>query len=262
MAPTDDPHLPSRPRALRRLRREPFRGGRGTGDRRLVRARTLHLRVSERLGRVSGLWLEPPDAEVALVLAHGAGAGMRHRFLEAVAGRLAEERVATLRYQFPYAEAGRGRPDPPTVLVHTVERAVAAARELTSLPLFAGGKSLGGRMTSTAAAEKGLAGLSGLVFFAFPLHPAGKPGTARAEHLAAVELPMLFLQGDRDRLAELELLRPVLAPLGHRAHLHVLEGADHAFHVLKRSGRDDDEVLDELAGTAAAWMRAFAPAGT
>lgn len=184
---------------------------------------------------------------------------MRHRFLDELSAQLAESRVATLRYQFPYSEAGRQRPDPPTVLVHAVEKAVAAARELTRLPLFAGGKSMGGRMTSTAAAEKGLPGVSGLVFFGFPLHPAGKPGVSRAEHLAEVEMPMLFLQGDRDRLADLELLRPVLEPLGHRAHLHVVEGADHGFHVLKRSGRDDEEVLAELATTAAAWMQAFAP---
>ncbi|MEZ5333422.1 MAG: alpha/beta family hydrolase [Thermoanaerobaculia bacterium] len=224
-----------------------------------MRARALDLRVSERLGRVSGLWLEPSGAEVALVLAHGAGAGMRHRFLEELASALAERGVATLRYQFPYSEKGRGRPDPPTVLVHTVEKAVAAARELTRLPLFAGGKSMGGRMSSTAVAEKGLPGLSGLVFFGFPLHPAGKPATTRAEHLAAVEVPMLFLQGDRDRLAELDLLRPVLEPLGHRALLHVVEGADHGFHVLKRSGRDDADVLTELADTAAAWMRPSRP---
>jgi hypothetical protein len=139
-----------------------------------------------------------------------------------------------------------------------VERAIAAARELTRLPLFAGGKSMGGRMTSTAAADKELQGLCGLVFFGFPLHPAGKPGTARADHLARVEPPMLFLQGDRDRLADLELLDPVLEPLGHRAHLHVVEGADHGFHVLKRSGRTDEEVLAELAATAAVWMRALA----
>ena len=223
-----------------------------------MRARALDLRVSERLGRVSGLWLEPPEAEVALVLAHGAGAGMRHHFLETLTDELAGRRVATLRYQFPYSEAGRRRPDPPTVLVHTVERAIAAARELTRLPLFAGGKSMGGRMTSTAAADRELPGLRGLVFFGFPLHPAGKPGTARADHLARVEPPMLFLQGDRDRLADLELLRPVLEPLGHRAHLHVVEGADHGFHVLKRSGRTDEDVLAELAATSAVWMRALA----
>jgi hypothetical protein len=221
-------------------------------------ARALDLTVSARLGRVSGLWLEPPQADGALVLAHGAGAGMHHRFLEALAGELAGHRVATLRYQFPYSEAGRRRPDPPTVLVHAVEQAIAAARELTRLPLFAGGKSMGGRMTSTAAAAKELPGLRGLVFFGFPLHPAGKPGTSRADHLARVGLPMLFLQGDRDRLAELELLRPVLEPLGHRAHLHVVEGADHGFHVLQRSGRTDEDVLAELAATTAAWLRTLA----
>lgn len=218
--------------------------------------RALDLTVSARLGRVSGLWLEPPQAAVALVLAHGAGAGMRHGFLEVLAAELAARGVATLRYQFPYAEAGRRRPDPPAVLVRTVEAAVAAARELTRLPLFVGGKSMGGRMSSTAAAEKGLPGVRGLVFFGFPLHPAGRPGTARGEHLADVELPMLFLQGDRDRLADLELLRTLLAPLGRRARLHALAGADHGFHVPKRSGRTDVEVLAELAEAAAAWMLA------
>lgn len=218
--------------------------------------------ASRSSGEVSALLLRPPGARALLVLAHGAGAGMRHRFMEAIAGRLAERRVATFRYQFPYVERGRRRPDPPPVLVATVRSAVAAAKSAAAesaaaggdLPLFAGGKSMGGRMTSTAASEGALAGVRGLVFFGFPLHPPGKPGTARGDHLAGVNLPMLFLQGTRDKLAELDLLRPLCERLGANATLHVVEGGDHSFGVLKRSGRTGDEVLDELASTAGDWM--------
>lgn len=195
------------------------------------------------------------DARAALVLAHGAGAGMDHPFMEGLAVRLAALRVAVLRFEFPYMAEGRKRPDRPDVAVDAVADAVAAGREaFPGLPLFAGGKSFGGRMTSTAASRGRLGGVAGLVFFGFPLHPARKPGTGRAEHLPEVEHPMLFLQGTRDALADLDLLRPVLAKL-ERATLHVMEGADHGFHVLKRSGRTDDEVLDELAERAASWMR-------
>jgi hypothetical protein len=205
-------------------------------------------------GEVSALLVRPAGARRLLVLAHGAGAGMRHRFLEALAGRLAGRSIATFRYQFPYLEAGRRRPDPPAALTATVRAAVAAAATVApGLPLFAGGKSMGGRMTSTAAAEAPLPGVRGLVFFGFPLHPAGRPGTSRGAHLARVEPPMLFLQGTRDKLAELDLLVPVCAGLGERATLHEVDGADHSFHVLKRSGRTDDEVLDELAVTTDAW---------
>jgi uncharacterized protein len=218
-------------------------------------ASELRFTATRSSGEVSALWLRPQDARAALVLAHGAGAGMRHAFMEALAGRLADLGVATFRYQFPYWEQGRRRPDPPRVLVKTVRSAVAAAAGLAGdLPLFAGGKSMGGRMTSTAASEEALPGVRGLVFFGFPLHPPGKPATVRGDHLAGVGVPMLFLQGTRDKLAELDLLRPICGGLGDRATLHVVDGADHGFHVLKRSGRSDGEVLDELAVTAREWM--------
>ena len=217
-------------------------------------ASELRFTATRSSGAVSALWLRPDDARAVLVLAHGAGAGMRHAFMEAVAGRLAGRGIATFRYQFPYWEQGKRRPDPPRVLVRTVRSAVVAAADLAGgLPLFAGGKSMGGRMTSTAASEEALPGVRGLIFFGFPLHPPGKPATVRGDHLAGVRVPMLFLQGTRDKLAELDLLRPICARLGDRATLHVVEGADHGFHVLKRSGRTDDEVLDELADTATAW---------
>lgn len=208
---------------------------------------------------VSTILDRPADARVLLVLAHGAGAGMRHAFISSLAAALAARAVAVLRYQFPYQEAGRRRIDPPAVLEGTVASAVRAARHAApELPLFAGGKSMGGRMTSRVAAAEGWAagaepGVRGLVFFGFPLHPAKKPAVERAAHLPAVRLPVLFLQGTRDDLADLELVRSATAPLP-LARLHVIEGADHGFHVLKRSGRTDGEVLDELADEAVAWM--------
>jgi predicted alpha/beta-hydrolase family hydrolase len=206
------------------------------------------------VGRVSALLLKPPEVRALYVLAHGAGAGMRHAFMERVAQRLAARRMATLRYQFPYTEGGSRRPDPEPVLLATVRAAVAAGREEAgNLRLLAGGKSMGGRMTSRAAAAEPLPGVSGLAFLGFPLHPAGQPGVSRAEHLSKVDLPMLFLQGTRDTLADLALLGPVVERLGGRATLHVVEHADHMFHVLRRSGRTDEQVLDELADTAAAW---------
>ncbi len=209
-------------------------------------------------GEVSALLERPAGARWLLVLGHGAGAGMRHRFLEALAGRLADQGIATFRYQFPYMEAGAGRPDRPPVLTAAVRAATAAAAAAApGLPLLAGGKSMGGRMTSTAAAEAPLPGVHGLVFFGFPLHAAGKPGAGRGAHLARVGVPMLFLQGTRDALADLDLLRPVLEPLGEKATLHVVDGADHSFAVLKRSGRTGEEVLDELASTAARWADAL-----
>jgi predicted alpha/beta-hydrolase family hydrolase len=218
-----------------------------------------------RFGVHTGLLWLPDDATSLLVLAHGAGAGMRHAFLEAIAGALARCRVATLRFEFPYAAAGARRPDPKPVLVETVCAAAAEATRLAGeLPLFAGGKSMGGRMTSHAAAETALAAVRGLVFFGFPLHPAGRPGTTRADHLAGVRQPMLFLQGTRDTLADLALLTPVCERLGPRARLHRVEGADHGFHVLKRSGRSDADVIEELATEverfAEAQARASAPA--
>ncbi len=205
-------------------------------------------------GEVSALLWRPAKSRRLLVLAHGAGAGMSHPFMEKLAGELAGVGVATLRYQFPYMEQRRRVPDTPAVLTATVVAAVHAAAEAApGLPLLAGGKSMGGRMTSQAAAERPLDGVRGLVFFGFPLHPPNRPGTKRAEHLAKVTVPMLFLQGTRDALADLTLLRPVCAKLGPRAKLHVIESADHSFHVLKSSGRNDAEVLRELVETAASW---------
>lgn len=181
---------------------------------------------------------------------------MQHAFLAAIADGLAQRRIATLRFQFPFQEQGSRRPDPPAIAQAAVRAAVAeAARQLPDVPLFAGGKSYGGRMTSQAQAAEPLPGVRGLVFVGFPLHPAGKPAIARAEHLDAVGLPMLFLQGTRDALAELPLVREVTSRLGPRAVLHVADGADHAFHVLVRSGRTDAQVLEELLDTMAAWMR-------
>lgn len=206
------------------------------------------MRVDERHGDVAALWLRPADARAALALAHGAGADMRHAFLEGIARRLCERGVATLRFQFPYSEAGRRGPNPAPVLQATVRAALACAAERAEgLPLFAGGKSMGGRMTSLLAAQEPVPA-RGLVFFGFPLHGAGKPpSTERAAHLAKLELPLLFLQGSRDKLADLGLLRPLVAQLGAHARLHVVEDADHGFHVPKRSGRNDADVLDELA---------------
>jgi len=205
-------------------------------------------------GEVSALLLRPAKARRLLVLAHGAGVGMSHPFMEKLAGELAGVGVATLRYQFPYMEARRRVPDAPAVLTAMVVAAVRAAAEAApGLPLLAGGKSMGGRMTSQAAAQRPLDGVRGLVFFGFPLHSPNQPGTKRADHLAKVAMPMLFLQGTRDTFADLELWRPVCTKLGSRATLHVIETADHSFHVLKKSERSDPEVLRELAEKAASW---------
>src|SRR2546430_11291704 len=207
-----------------------------------------------RVGDVSGLLLRPDGARLLYVLAHGGGAGMRHPFLEVVAQRLAERSIATLRYQFPYMEQRGRRPDPPAVAAATVRAAVIeAARVAPGLPLVAGGKSFGARMTSTAQAEEPLPGVRGLVFLGFPLHPPGRPGDSRPEHLAQVPIPMLFLQGTRDDFADLTLLKPLIKRLGQRATLHLVEGGDHSFHVLKRSGRTDADVMGEIADAIAEW---------
>jgi len=205
---------------------------------------------------VSALLCAPADAWASYVFAHGAGAGMAHAFMAELAERLAGHGVATLRYQFPYMEQGSKRPDTPKVAQAAVRAAVAeAARRWPGLPLFAGGKSFGGRMTSQAQATRAMDGVRGLVFVGFPLHPAGKPSVERAAHLLDVAVPMLFLQGTRDELAALELLQPVLQRLGERATLAVFDDADHAFHVRARSGRTDAQTLDALAAAIAAWMR-------
>lgn len=203
---------------------------------------------------VSGLLLEPSRPRSCYVFAHGAGAGMTHASMETIAAGLAERGIASLRYQFPYMEKGSKRPDSPAVAQAAVRAAVAeAARRYPSLPLLAGGKSFGGRMTSQAQAKAALPGVRGLAFFGFPLHPAGKPSSERAKHLADVGIPMLFLQGTRDALAELSLLEPVVEGLGSRATLHLLAGADHSFHVLKSSGRNDREAMDEALDAFVAW---------
>src|SRR5213593_2455522 len=220
----------------------------------LVSSDPVTITVGDGGASVSGLLMRPPGARWLYVLAHGAGAGMRHPFLETFARALAERDVATLRYQFPYMERRASRPDPPAVAAATVRAAAdEAARLAPELPVVAGGKSFGGRMTSTAQAEQPLPGVRGLVFLGFPLHPPGRRGDARAEHLARVQIPMLFLQGDRDEFADLKLLKPVVSGLGERATLHLVEGGDHSFHVLKRSGRTDAEVMGELLDTIVAW---------
>lgn len=203
-------------------------------------------------GETLALLERPRDATALIVLGHGAGAGMRHEFMEDLARRLAAAGLATLRYEFPYMSAGRKRIDSEPVLHAALGAALDAAPELAAgLPVFAGGKSMGGRMTSRRLALTPDPRVRGLIFFGFPLHPAKEPATSRAAHLAAVDLPMLFLQGTRDDLADLGLIRGVTADLGPRATLHVVEGADHAFAVLKRSGRTNDEVRDELVQATA-----------
>ena len=217
-------------------------------------AQKLTIDVNE-THRVSGLLQAPPRARACYVLAHGAGAGMTHPFLEAVAAELGERGIATLRYQFPYMEQRAKRPDPPALAHATVRAAVAeAARRVPDLPLVAGGKSFGGRMTSQAQAASALAGVRGLAFLGFPLHPAGRPSDERGGHLFDVQIPMLFLQGTRDALADLALLQPLIDRLGKRATLRLFGDADHSFHVPARTGRKDPEVRREMLDALAAWV--------
>ena len=204
---------------------------------------------------VSALVLRPDAPRACFVFAHGAGVGMTHSFMETFASGLCERGIASLRYQFPYMEKGGKRPDPPAVAQATVRAAVAKAAEIfPGLALIAGGKSFGGRMTSQAQTVAPLAGVRGVAFVGFPLHPAGKPSTDRADHLAKVAIPMLFLQGMRDTLAEAALIEPVVQRLGPRATLHLVEGADHSFHVLARSGRNDREAMNEILDAFAGWV--------
>jgi predicted alpha/beta-hydrolase family hydrolase len=216
-------------------------------------ARDLRFPVLEK-DEVTALLMLPERATCLLVMGHGAGAGMNHSFMTAMANELAAVGVGTFRYQFPYLEQHRGVPDPQPVLTATVRAAVkTAAKCAPKLPLFAGGKSMGGRMTSLAAAEESLQSVRGLVFFGFPLHPPKRPSTKRGDHLKLVRLPMLFLQGTRDDLADLTALRPICDTLRSQATLHVIEGADHSFHVLKRSGKTEAQVLAELSRTVESW---------
>jgi predicted alpha/beta-hydrolase family hydrolase len=209
-------------------------------------------------GAVSALLLRPESPRACFVFAHGAGAGMAHSFMEAFAIGLSERGLASLRYQFPYMEKGSKRPDPPAIAQTAVRAAVAKAAEIfPGLALIAGGKSFGGRMTSQAQAAAPLPGARGLAFVGFPLHPAGKPSTDRADHLARIDIPMLFLQGTRDSLAEVALIEPVVQRLGSHATLHLAEGADHSFHVLARSGRNDREAMSEILDAFAGWVGAL-----
>src|SRR5246127_1876581 len=207
----------------------------------------------------SALLVRPKNARWLLALAHGAGAGMTHPFLENLTNELSSVAIATFRYQFPYMEQHRRVPDPPAMLTATVAAAVQTAKKAApDLPLLAGGKSMGGRMTSQSAAEDLLDGVRGLVFFGFPLHPPNRPGIKRADHLLRVAIPMLFLQGTRDTFADLKLLRPICAKLSDRATLHIIESADHSFHVLKSAKRTDADVLHELAEATASWAETMA----
>ena len=219
-------------------------------------ARKTTLTIDAKL-KVSGLLDAPPRPFACYVLAHGAGAGMNHPAMAAVAAELAARNIATLRYQFPYMEQGSKQPDPPALCHATVRAAVAeAGRLLPKLPLIAGGRSFGGRMTSQAQAKSPLPGVRGLAFLGFPLHPAGRPSDERAEHLSDVKIPMLFLQGTRDALAELSLLRPLIDRLGKRATLTLLEGADHSFHVPAKTGRKDADIRSEMLDALATWAKA------
>ena len=210
--------------------------------------------------RVSGLLQTPRQARACYVFAHGAGAGMAHPFMGAIANGLAERGIATLRYQFPYMEHGSKRPDTPKLAQATVRAAVAeASRLLPEVALFAGGKSFGGRMTSQAQAALPLPGVRGLVFLGFPLHPAGRPSDERAAHLFAVQIPMLFIQGARDALADLQLLQALVGELGSRATLKLFADADHSFHVPARTGRKDSEIMAELLDALAGWIEMTIP---
>ena len=221
----------------------------------------LTIDTGTKAGTVSGILNLPKKADTLLVFAHGAGAGMRHAFMERMSRLLAELEIGTLRYQFPYMEAGRGSPDRPPILEATVAAAAeAAAREAPGLLLLAGGKSMGGRMTSGAAAKSPLPGVQGIVFFGFPLHPPKNKGTARADHLSQVTVPMLFIQGTRDSLADLELIREVSDRLGSSSQVHIVEGGDHSFHVPKSQAKTDDQVLAEIASVVREWRnRSFNP---
>jgi predicted alpha/beta-hydrolase family hydrolase len=209
----------------------------------------------ERVGTVSARLMQPAEPRACFVFAHGAGAGMTQPFIERVAAGLAKRGIATLRYQFPYMEKGSRRPDTPMIAHATVRAAVdEAARQCPGLKLVAGGKSFGGRMTSQAQAKAPLPGVKGLAFLGFPLHPAGKPSIERAAHLARIDIPMLFLQGTRDGLADLRYLEPVIAELGAKARLHEVAGGDHSFLVLKKSGRSNDEAMEEVLDNLTAWI--------
>jgi len=222
-----------------------------------VKTEAINFHVTKSSGEVSGLFYRPPGARALFVFGHGAGAGMRHPFMELMTEKMGALSIATLRYQFPYMEKKLKRPDPRAILLASVRAAVTKAMELAhDLPVFAGGKSMGGRMSSLADAESPLP-IRGLIFLGFPLHPTGNPSTERGDHLQNITHPMLFLQGTRDSLADLSLLRPISDNLGNKAKLHIIEGGDHSFRIPKSMGRTEDQILEELAATAVHWMYQF-----
>ena len=217
--------------------------------------KSLKIKVSEKIGSVSAIYYSPAKAKQVLVFAHGAGAGMKNKFMEQASLCLAEHGIATLRFNFPYMENGKKMPDTKPVCAAAVKAAVEKAAKLNpKLPIFAGGKSFGGRMTSTAASEGLLPDVKGIIFFGFPLHAPGKPSNDRAEHLYKVEIPMLFLQGSRDALAALDLLKPVIKKIGKIAELFIVEGGDHSFHCPKEYGLKDGDVIEMLCKKAEEWM--------
>ena len=220
-----------------------------------IKTDNFHFQASKSSRNVSAVLMTPEDAKYLLVLAHGAGAGMKHPFMEILSAKLVEKNFAVFRYQFPYFEKVKRSPDPPNILTATVRSAVdAVSNKLKGLPVYAGGKSLGGRMTSIAASKEALPNVKGIIFFGFPLHAPGKPSSDRSEHLFKVTVPMLFLQGTRDKLADLNLLKLVIKKLKNKAELHIIEGADHSFHILKSSGRTDEQVIEELADSSREWI--------
>lgn len=233
----------------------PTEDRRRQGGRKLSSITEHRFVASNSSGEVSAVLARPEQATALYVFGHGAGAGMRHKFMESASALLVARGIATFRYNFPYMEAGRKAPSPRPILLKSVRSAVGeAARLIPELPIVAGGKSMGGRMTSLAASTEALPGVLGLAFFGFPLHAPGRDSADRGEHLTDVGLPMLFLQGTRDKLANLELLQPLLGHVSPPPTLHVEEGADHGFHVLKRSGRTDEEVLTSLCDQFASWV--------
>ena len=214
---------------------------------------TLKILVAD--GHVSGILMRPHRARALFLFAHGAGAGMSHARMAAIAEGLAARQIATLRYQFPFMEKGARRPDPPTLAHQAVRSAAAHARLIApDLPLYAGGRSFGGRMTSQAQAQAPIPGVQGLAFLGFPLHPAGKPSVNRAEHLVGIQIPMFFVSGTRDALADLKLLKSIITGMGDQATLHVVSHADHSFNVPIRSGRTTADAEAEVVDTLASWM--------
>lgn len=220
------------------------------------KTRNIKFTATKSSGEVSGIIILPDKPKLLLLFAHGAGAGMNHPFMEKMSGYLADEGIGTFRYNFPYTEKQKKSPDPAPILMQTIRSAVnAAKRYANKIPLLAGGKSMGGRMTSMAAYKEPLEDVKGIVFFGFPLHAPGRPSNERAEHLFNVNVPMLFLRGTRDKLADLKLLKPIIKKLKEEATLHIIEGGDHSFHLLKSAGRNDEEVHKEIAKKVVEWGR-------